>query len=174
MCQLTRGFARDCNNSISAIKNIYISNKELAGAATQNATGQITAFAAATGTPFKKYELNDQNADWKSTPAVNEQNGTCFFANLINFTVPKSEQAKRNEFKLLANGDGATVIAEGFDGRYWAMGFLNGARWTGGDLGVGRNFGDLNGFNVSLTANETEPPAEIAYSAFSALVEANA
>lgn len=172
MCQLTRGFALDCNDAVSGIKNLYIASSSQAGTATQNATGEITAFSG-TGTPFKKYELKDQNADWLSTPQVSETAGTTFYQNAVNFTLTKNEQAKRNELKLLASGKGCVIIAEGWDGNYWVIGFSNGAKWTGGQMQVSRNWGELNGFNVTLQSNETEPPAEIQFSAFSSLVAAN-
>lgn len=173
MCQLTRGFALDCTNAISGLKNIYLANIELIGTPAQNATGEITAFTGATGTPFKKYELKEGNADWNFTPTANEQAGTLFYANLLNFTLTKSEQAKRNEIKLLASGKGVCWIAEGWDGKYWCGGFKNGAKWTGGTGQVGRAMGDLNGYNVALTSNEPDAPAEVQLSVFNALVATN-
>jgi hypothetical protein len=172
MCQLTRGFAIDCSDAVSGIKNLYVANYSKIGTPTQNATGQITAFTGATGTPFFKYELRDQAGDWNSVPTVNESNGTSFFVNTVNFMLSKSEQSKRNEIKLLSRA-GATIIAEGWDGKFWVIGYKNSAKWGGGQMGVARNWGDLNGFEVTLVANETDMPAEIAYSAFSSLVTAN-
>jgi hypothetical protein len=171
-CQLTRGFAIDCNDAVSGIKNIYIGSSSAVGAVTTNTTGEITAFAA-TGQVFYKYELKDQNADWVSTPQVSEQSGTAFYQNVVNFTLTKMQQAKRNEVKLLASGTGCVVICEGWDGKFWVHGAYNGAKWTGGEMQVSRAWGELNGFNCSLSANEPQPPAEVQFSVFSSKVATN-
>ena len=69
--------------------------------------------------------------------------------------------AKRNEILLVARNRNLKVIFEDNNGKYWLMGLTRGAVVSAGTSVTGTAVGDLNGYTLTLTAQEPEMAYEV-------------
>ena len=65
--------------------------------------------------------------------------------------------ATQEELKLL-NAGRAHYVVETYNGDYLLIGKEHGAEVTGGTIVTGAAMGDLSGFTLTVTAQETAPP----------------
>ena len=152
---LTTGRSKACYGSVGGLKAVYFSSDAL-GAITYDLTDTdvITTFA---GTPeFFKYELKGSNNTYTETVTKTVENGTAYFAQSLEVTLPKLGKATHKEFKLLVYSS-PVVIVEDFNGSFFTMGLTNGADVTGGTIVTGGARGDLSGYTLSVTAEEPVP-----------------
>ena len=68
----------------------------------------------------------------------------------------KQDADTHKEVKLLAWAK-PVVVVEDNNGNAWVMGLEHGSEVTGGSIVTGSAFGDLTGYNITLTANERVP-----------------
>jgi hypothetical protein len=154
-CDLTTGRSKACFDAMGGLKAIYFSTDDL-GAITYDVTDTdvITAFA---GTPeFFKYELKGSANTYTGTPTKDINNGTSFFAQSAAVQFPKLDKKTHKEIKLLLWAS-PTVAFEDYNGNTFIMGLENQADVTGGSVVTGGARGDLNGYTLTLTAEEAAP-----------------
>jgi len=151
-CNLTTGFLLTCNDAVGGIKNIYLINHE-------NVTGITVAggeMTAATGTVFQ-YQPNKNTGSVTFNPTVSLENGTVFYTHQLQFTLGKLSVAKRNEIEILAKAK-VMVFVEMNDGQTMVLGYGTGAFMTAGTFQSGATFGDLQGYQITITADEQNQP----------------
>lgn len=151
-CELTTGFLLGCNDAVGGIKNVYFINyNQISG--TTIVAGELT---AATGTVYQ-YQPNKNTGSVTFNPTVSLENGTVFYTHQLVFTLGKLDVDKRNELEILAK---ARVIAfvEMNDGQTIVLGLNQGAFMTAGTFQTGAAFGDLQGYQLTITADETSQP----------------
>ena len=152
-CDLTIGRKVPCKDVAGGIKAVYftdfgdmgtlsISNDNLV-----DATGTFTAF---------KYELKG-NSSLETTVNASRENGTVFYEQTLNLTLTKLTKEDNQELKLLAFGR-PHVAVETYNGNFWFCGRENGMDVSGGTIVTGAGMGDLNGYTLTLTGQETLPP----------------
>ena len=154
-CDLTTGRAKACADVVGGLKAIYFSTDAL-GAITYDITDTdvITTFA---GTPeFFKYDLKGSANSYTGTITKDINNGTSFFAQSATVQFTKLDKKTHKELKLLVWAS-PTVAFEDYNGNTFIMGLENGADVTGGTLVTGAAKGDLNGYTLTLTAEEAVP-----------------
>jgi len=61
------------------------------------------------------------------------------------------------------------VIVETQNGVYWWVGLKNGANLTASTAGAGKAYGDLNGYNITITGSEPLLANELSSTAFGTL-----
>jgi hypothetical protein len=150
-CALTSGFTLGCKDSVGGIKHIHIANfssityDAIVGGEVANVTGT-----------FFKYELPINTATFTETVTSSETTFTTFYTTELTIQLPKLTAQLRNELKLLAQSKLA-LVATDRNGTQWIIGKENGVYLTTGTSVTGTAMGDMNGMNLTFTANETDP-----------------
>jgi len=168
-CLVANGRALECRESIGGIRNIYFVNNNVMGAYTIDVDGELDDLGAASAS--YKYELNPQSSDFDEAITVSEENGTVFYEQTINLALPNLSKDALKNLKLLAQGrfqifveDNNINEATGFGDLYLA-GAYNGMTVTGGNIGRGKAFGDMSGYNIALVGREQRAALSVVPSA---------
>jgi len=155
---IANGRKLEARDSIGGIRNVYFVNNNLMGAYTIEDDGELSDLGASTDA--YKYELNPQSSDFDEPITVSEENGTVFYEQTINLALPNLSKDALKNLKLLAQGrfqvfveDNNINEATGFGDLYLA-GAYNGMTVTGGNVGRGKAFGDMSGYNLTLIGRE--------------------
>jgi hypothetical protein len=165
-CLLANGRGLECRESIGGIRNIYFVNNNDMGAYTIDADGELDDLGA-TSTAYQ-YALNPQGSDFDEAITVSEENGTVFYEQTINLMLPNLSKNALRDLKILAQGrfqifieDNNIDDATGFGDLYLA-GAYNGVTVTGGNVGRGKAFGDMSGYNLTLVGREQRAALTVA------------
>jgi len=156
-CALTKGFTKDCRDSVGGIKSMWVFNKGDVTIDTVVA-GAITAVSGDVSDVFE-YELRRENAVYTETTNNSLENHTLFYGQELSFSLSKLESAKRNELKAAA-GANVTVVFLDNNGVYWLIGKSFGLQLSGTGV-TGTALGDKNGYDLIFSGNESEPAQEI-------------
>jgi hypothetical protein len=151
-CDLTTGFLLTCNDAVGGIKNIYLINHEDVTNVTV-AAGEMT---LANGTVFQ-YQPNKNTGSVTFNPTVSLENGTVFYTHQLVFTLGKLDVTKRNELEILAKAK-VMAFVEMNDGQTIVLGYGMGCFMTAGTFQTGTSFGDLQGYQITITADEQNQP----------------
>ena len=168
-CLVANGRALECRESIGGIRNIYFVNNNVMGAYTIDADGELDDLGAASSA--YQYALNPQSSDFDEAITVSEENGTVFYEQTINLALPNLSKDALKNLKLLAQGrfqifveDNNINESTGFGDLYLA-GAYNGMTVTGGNIGRGKAFGDMSGYNIVLVGREQRAAMSVVPSA---------
>ena len=177
-CDITSGFTLGCRDSAGGIKNLYIlgASGSDAGAITSVTDASEGLISGITGSgEFYKFELFRQTSDFSEAISATPENGTVFYEQSVNAVFFKLQSSTRNQIKVLAQNPDLKVIVEtnnGVDdgiGRYWLLGEDNGMQLLSGTGQTGTAFGDLSGYSLTFTGQESNPASEISGSLSDAL-----
>lgn len=160
-CELTSGRTRGCKTSIGGIKAIYVCPHEDLGALTftNAATGggvspqYISGIAATT---LYKYDLPKHTGSFVETVTTSVENGTVFWTQTVTIQLHTLDRNTRAELYLLATNRNAVFVLDNNDNLF-LVGRTDGAEVTGADWTTGTVKGDMNGYNLVLTAEEKFP-----------------
>jgi hypothetical protein len=157
-CLLANGRALECRESIGGIRNVYFVNHNDMGAYTIDADGELDDLGE-TSASFK-YALNPQGSDFDEAITVSEENGTVFYEQTLNLSLPNLSKDALKNLKILTQGRFQIFVEDnninettGFGDLYLA-GAYNGATVTGGNVGRGKAFGDMSGYNLTIVGRE--------------------
>ena len=168
-CNLTQGFTLDCKDAVGGIKSIHLIDWEADGFTV--ASGEVTAVAA-TGTITSgstyTYELPKGVGSMTTTTNVSQENGTVFNQTDIVARLRKLSTTKRNELKLLAQNRVFCIVKDNND-NYWLAGNEYGCDITAMTAESGTAMGDVQGYNFTLSAIESESPYIVQASVVTAL-----
>ena len=163
---IANGRALESRDSIGGIRNIYFVNNNVMGAYTIDADGELDDLGA-TSSAYK-YGLNPQSSDFDEAITVSEENGTVFYEQTINLALPNLSKDALKNLKLLAQGRFQIFVEDnninettGFGDLYLA-GAYNGMTITGGNVGRGKAFGDMSGYNLTLVGREQRAAMSVA------------
>jgi hypothetical protein len=107
-----------------------------------------------TGT-FTAWEYNVKgNSSMEQTVNSSRENGTTFYEQTLNLTLKKLSKEDNKELKLLAYGR-PHVAVEDYNGNVMVMGLENGCDVSGGTVVTGAAMGDLSGYTLTFSAQET-------------------
>jgi len=164
-CTLTTGRNLPCRDSVGGLKTVWFADYDTLGTLTV-ASGEITAIS---GTPsLFQFDLKG-NSSLEQSITASTENGTVFYEQTLNLTLTKLDKATQEEIKLIAKAR-PHVFIEDYNGNYFLVGAVHGAEVSGGTIVTGAAMGDLSGFTLTLTAQETIP----AYFVTSTVVTSNA
>ena len=154
-CTLTKGRNLPCKTGFGGVKKIYFADFGTLGTVTIDADGTISAFS---GTPaFFQFEVKG-NSSLESTVNSSRENGTTFFSQTINITLPFLDNATQQELQLICVSR-PHVVVEDYLGKQYLCGIENGCEVTGGTIVTGAAAGDLYGFTLVLEGQEEKAPA---------------
>jgi hypothetical protein len=156
-CSITvTGRAIPCKDKIGGIDKVYI--KEYSG----DEWGTITAGEiASTGTAgsevdYFEFEIPRNSGSFNQTINSSVENGTIFYSQVLELTFPNQDATDNVELADLVKSRLSVIVVDN-NGNYFAMGHTLGAEATGGAVSTGTAKGDLNGFQIQLTAEEAIP-----------------
>ena len=156
-CALTGGRKKPCKDAVGGIKKIHFVDFGNLGTITltdDEVTDMDGAFT------FHTYDVKG-NSSLETNIQTSLENGTTFFESVVNLTLHKLTKEDNKELKLMSFGR-PHLFVETFDGKLLLVGREHGAEVTGGTMVTGTAMGDLQGYTLTLTANETTPPNFVA------------
>lgn len=154
-CAITKGRTLPCKNSVGGLKNVYILDYSSAVADLTPSSGTVT-LPTDGSAEFFKFEIKG-NSSLETAVTSSRENGTTFYESTLNLTFTYLDVATQEELKLL-NAGRAHYVVETYNGDYLLIGKEHGAEVTGGTIVTGAAMGDLSGFTLTVTAQETAPP----------------
>ena len=157
-CDLTKGRALPCRESVGGIKAVYFVDFGDLGAVTVSATDEVTDMGGAFSA--YKYELKGASSV-EQTINASRENGTVFFDQAVSLTLPQLSKEDNNELKLMAYGR-PHIVVEDYNGNAYLVGREHGADVTGGTIVSGGAMGDLSGYTLTFNAMERTPANFIA------------
>lgn len=154
-CDLTGGRLRPCKDAVGGIKKIHFVDFGDLGTLTIGTDDEITDMSGTFN--YYTYDVKG-NSSLETNITSSMENGTTFFEQVLNITLFKLTKEDNKELKLMAYGR-PHVIVQTFDDKFLLVGAENGADVTGGTAVTGTAMGDLNGYTLTLTANEIRMPS---------------
>ena len=151
-CNISLGYNEPCKDSIAGLTAVYFMNFN-SGSFTLNATDVVTSFPSAS--TVYKYELKGTNG-YTETVNTSRDNGTTFFSQVVSLQTKKLTAEQTKELKLLAYGRPRIIVADR-NGNAFLVGKNEGADMTGGTITTGVAYGDLSGYTMQFTGNESLP-----------------
>lgn len=152
-CAITKGRSLPCKNSVGGLKAIYILDYSATVAALTDTNGTIT---LDDNSEFFKFDIKG-NSSLETSVTSSRENGTTFYETTLNVTFTFLDVETQEQIKLL-NAGRAHYVVEDYNGNYLLIGKEHGAEITGGTIVTGAAMGDLSGFTLVATAQETAPP----------------
>lgn len=153
---LSLGRIEPCKDQVGGLNAVYFINTiNLASVEYDTADTDVISQLATAATQAYKYDLKG-TSNFEQAINSSRDNGTTFFEQTLNLVLKKQDIDTHKEVKLLAWSK-PIVIVEDNNGNAWVMGLEHGAEVTGGSIVTGSAFGDLTGYNITLTGQERVP-----------------
>lgn len=153
-CNITvSGRSFPCKDKIGGIKRVWIKSFDAADWGTVS-NGAIS--DAASAITVYGFELTKNTGSFQQTVTSSVENGTVFFSQVVELTMPNLDAVDNTEIYELMKGRLSIIIQDNND-NYILMGHTTGAEATGGTVGTGTAKGDLNGYQLQFTAEEAIP-----------------
>ena len=148
-CLMTTGRKLACKDAVGGIQKVFFADYGTLGTATISA-GIVTAFS---GTAYTLYQYDVKSASGlEQTITSSDDNGTTFFAQSLTLVLTKlGAQTQEELAKLIATRPHVFVLDN--NGNYLAVGMTRGTT-TNGTISTGVALGDLNGYSLTITAEE--------------------
>jgi hypothetical protein len=156
-CDITSGRTEPCKNAVGGVKAAYFVPYIEDGFTV--ASGVVTGLDIGLTTAFK-YILTSNTNKPVETMASSKENGTTVVTQEIALSLKKSGATTSNELKLVAHSRPIIVIQDNND-NYNVFGITDGCDLTSGVKEYGGEKSDFNGYNVTLSATETEYAPEL-------------
>jgi len=153
-CDITDGRVLPCKDTVGGLKNVYFINYDATDTFTEAADDSV-AHTDFTGLTAYQYALKGTSSLTQNITSSRE-NGTTFFEQVLELTLPKLSSADNKEIKLLAFGR-PRIVVEDYNGNYFLVGREHGADVTGGTVVTGAAMGDLSGYTLTFTGMERKP-----------------
>jgi hypothetical protein len=152
-CDLTGGRLKPCKDAVGGVRKIHFVDFGDLGTVTLS-DDEVTDLSGTFS--FHTYDVKG-NSSLETNIQTSLENGTTFFEQVVNVTLHKLTKEDNKELKLMSYGR-PHVFIETFDGKVLLIGREHGAEVTGGTAVTGTAMGDLQGYTLTLTANETTMP----------------
>ena len=123
-----------------------------------DSTGAIDSLLADVAGAYK-YELKGTSS-LEETITASADNGTVFYEQALNLTLPKLSATDTKEIKLLA-ASRPQIIVQDYNNNYMVVGLENGADVSGGTIVTGTAMGDMSGYTLVFSGMETAPASHI-------------
>lgn len=159
-CLLERGFLLECNEGVGGVKNIYIANWEFfqSGVTIDGATGLVDGLPGAAGSvDVYQYQPNRNTGAVTVVPTANLENGTLYYEQTVELTLGKLSNTKKKELENMSKAK-LIVFVQLYDDQIVVAGRTDGAFLTAGSYQSGKAKGDLNGYQITLNAQEPNQP----------------
>lgn len=172
--QSLKGIGEFCETNLAGIKRAWLGLRSgfdiTPDSSKKNFIGTM---ANVEGSSEKLYEyvFAKQTGALTSTITIDEANGVRYYTNEVNLQFNKLEAAKHAEIEALAQSQLVGIILDNND-KYWLVGYDSYLSATAVTAQTGQSFGDLNGYQTTMSAMSANLPFEIEYDTFKALIDA--
>jgi hypothetical protein len=158
-CNLTNGFLLDCNEGVGGVKEVFIANWTpfQNGVTVTTTVGGDEFISELPVANVYRFQPNRNTGALTVTPTPNLENGTLYYVQTVEFTLGKLDMFKRTQLEQLSKAKVA-VFVRLYDNQILMIGRTDGAFLTAGTYQSGKAKGDLNGYQITLTAEEPEQP----------------
>lgn len=155
---LTGNILKSCEGNVGGISKIYIADFACVTTITEAGTpAEVTAIAMEVGEQFFEFETNRNTSSIEETVNIDITNGTTYFNQTTNLMLKRRDAVKRDAIeKLTAGQKKLRVIVLDSNGNYWLSGQGEGAYVTEISGGTGIAKGDSNGYDIVITAEESD------------------
>ena len=143
-CKITKAVARPCNNRQGGIAKLWL----FAYVKYSKSLNLVQNQKVVTFPLTNAYQYEAQNISFSESTAL--QNGGVEWTQKLNFTI--TESSELSEVYKLPNQDYSAVVLDR-NGKYRFIGMRNGGEVTVSATS-GTSRGEMNGYNVSITAKE--------------------
>ena len=151
-CDLTKGRALPCRESVGGLKAVYFVNfGDLGTISVTSDTDDTISDMDGTFDAFK-YVLKGTSSV-EQTINASRENGTVFFDQAVSLSLPQLSKEDNNEIKLLSYGR-PHIVVEDYNGNAYLVGREHGADVTGGTIASGAAMGDMSGYTLTFNAME--------------------
>lgn len=148
-CLMTTGRKLACKDAVGGIQKVFFADYGTLGTATITA-GIVTAFSGSTYTLFQ-YDVKSASGLEQTITSSND-NGTTYFEQSLTLVLTKLDALTQAELaKVIATRP--HVFIQDNNGNYLAVGMTRGCD-TNGTISTGVALGDLNGYSLTITAQE--------------------
>jgi hypothetical protein len=153
-CNSITGITFSCLANSGGVREIFIACYDSVSGATVS-NGLVTGITMEAGQTFHQFQFNKKTSSITEEASVNLENGVTFYTQTVTLVIPYREVSKRNSILLLADGQpNLHVIVRDYNDNYWWVGNYAGANLTGLTTGSGTAKDDLNGYTITLVAEE--------------------
>ena len=153
-----------CKDSVGGIKAVIFvpndaSNKIVASTGgIDGTTGAIDDLVSNVAGAYK-YELKGTSS-LEETITASADNGTVFYEQALNLTLPKLSATDTKEIKLLASSR-PQIVVQDYNNNYMVVGLENGADVSGGTIVTGAAMGDMSGYTLVFSGMEISPASHL-------------
>lgn len=149
-CLMTTGRKLACKDAVGGIRAIYLADFGTLGKATINNNGFVSAFS---GTAYTLYKYDVKSASGlEQTINSSDDNGTTFYEQVLTVILTKIDPLTQVQLQLVI-ATRPHVFVEDNNGNFFAVGMTRGTTTTG-TISSGVALGDLNGYSLTITAQE--------------------
>lgn len=148
-CVLSTGRKLACKEVVGGIKQVFFADYGTLGAVTIT-NGTVSALA---GTTYTLYQYDVKSASGlEQTITSSNDNGTTFFEQTLTLVLTKLDPLTQVELQKVIAARPHVFIQDN-NGNYLAVGLTRGCD-TNGSISTGVGLGDLNGYTLTITAQE--------------------
>lgn len=148
-CLLSTGRTLACKNISAGIRAVYLADYGTLGTATIAGTGYVTAFSGM----YSLYKYDVKSASGlEQTINSDDNNGTTFYEQVLTLVLTKLDPLTQVELNKVIAGR-PHVFVEDNNGNFLSVGMQRGTTTTG-SISTGVALGDLNGYTLTITAQE--------------------
>ena len=158
-CLITAGRKVPCKSAFGGIKRVYFCNfgdATITLDSTAATFNEVSAIAMETDTVFMQYDVKG-NSSLETSITSSRDNGTTFFTQTLNLTLPYLDNLTKNQIQLLAISRPQMIVEDYYGNRFFC-GYENGMDLTGGTIVTGAAAGDLSGFTLTMEGMEEFAP----------------
>ena len=148
-CLMSTGRKLACKDAVGGIQKVFFADYGTLGTATISG-GIVTSFSSTTYTLFQ-YDVKSASGLEQTITSSND-NGTTFFEQTLTLVLTKLDAATQAELaKVIATRP--HVFVQDNNGNYLSVGMTRGCD-VNGTISTGVALGDLNGYSLTVSAQE--------------------
>lgn len=167
-CQTLTGVAKDCEANMGGIKRIWVACSDQVTTKEKDEDAHtITSITPCSA--WVEIEVNRQTSSFETTWNFDETTGVRYWSAALTIQSARLSPEKMIAFEGLSLSD-VDIIIQDNNNNYWYINPDSYANMTEGTAGTGTSFDDLNGFNVTLTANEGHLPYQVTETAMNTII----
>ena len=156
-CLATKGRNLPCKSAFGGIKSVLFANYQSNITVTLDSTTGINTIVNGSPIPeWYQYQVKG-NSSLETTVTSSRENGTTFYTQTLNLTLPYLDALTQAQLELLALGR-PYIVVEDYYGNNFLCGFENGMELTSGTVVTGAAAGDLSGFTMVFEGMEETAP----------------
>lgn len=169
---LTGGVTKTCDNNSGGIRRLWLKERSLVDSVTHGSpVRRISNITMEASEKFFEFEFLKKSGSNFTSVETTSDTGSTVVTQTITLVLTRREQNKRDILLLLGKGKELSAIIEDSNGLYWYFGEFEGLIMTENNGGSGAAKADLNGYTITLVAEEPEAECEVQESAVLAVIQ---